>query len=331
VPAQDPLVSIALLTFNSASVIDATLDAIEAQTHPRVELLVLDNDSSDATTQRLRERDVAFEVSPRNVGFVRGMNQMFERAHGDYIVFLNADCVLSPTFVARAVATAGRCDADVVGAHVIRIATDVSEDPTGPARLDGGRLGIGIDMRVRLVVPEPGEEPQPAFKANGACPVVSMSLLKELGDRYGHGPFAPIFETYGEDIDFCFRAAAAGARTVYDPALAASHVRSASSGAISARHKRGPMRVNMLAARHLNVHRHLRSSLRLVVVPVLWLQDGAVCLLQALSGDREIWRDLLAVRRQVRERRAEVRAFRRQHKTWRGWSVRHARVARRVR
>jgi GT2 family glycosyltransferase len=313
-----------LLTYNSASCIDATLDAIEAQTYPHVELLVLDNDSSDGTAQRLRARGIDFDESSSNVGFVRGMNALYERARGDYIVFLNADCVLSPGFVARAVETATREHAGVVGAHVVRL--PAAGGPTEMAPLDGGRLGIGVDMRVRYVVPEPGGEPQPAFKANGSCPTVSASLLRQLAEAFGHGPFAPTFETYGEDIDFCFRAAAVGGRTVYDPGLTASHVRSASSGAISLRDKRGPMRVNMLAARHLNVHRHHRPSLRLAVATVLWMQDAVLLAIQVVGGDRMIWRDLRDARSQVAERRQEVRAFRRQHKTWTRWSVRDARV-----
>jgi GT2 family glycosyltransferase len=330
VPEPNPLVSIALLTYNSADLIDATLDAIDAQTYPNIELHVLDNDSADETTQRLRERGVDFDVSPRNVGFVRGMNALFERASGDYVIFLNADCVLSRDFVARAVETAIHSEADVVGAHVSRATSASCIDPDRPAPLDGGRLGIGIDMRVRHVQVEPGGLPQPAFKANGACPFVSTALLTRLGERFAHGPFAPIFDTYGEDIDFCFRAAAVGARTVYDPGLAASHVRSASSGAVSVRDKRGPMRVNIVSARHLNVHRHHSPTLRILSVPLLWLQDAAICGLQSLSGDWSIWRDVLEAHRQLHERRAEVRSFRRQHKTWRAWSVREARVGARI-
>jgi GT2 family glycosyltransferase len=324
--AAPPLVSIALLTYESQDCIAATLDAVAAQTYPTVELLVLDNASSDATRDVLTARGVDFTVSADNVGFVRGMNALYERTTGDYIVFLNADCLLAPTFVERAVDTAQRCGADVVGANVVRTASVTEPVEFATAPLDGGRLGVGLDMRVRFVRPIAGAGPQHAFKANGACPVVSRRLIEALGAEYGHGPFSPAFHTYGEDIDFCFRAAAAGGVTVFDPELRAAHVRSASSGQISVRSKRGILRTYLLAARHLNVHRHHRPPMRVVVAAWLWAQDLVLCALQVVGGDRDAVRDIHRAHVIVRAARSELHAFRVQHATWRRWSLAAARV-----
>lgn len=106
------LASLIVPTRNSAATLAATLDAIRAQTHQPVELIVVDNDSTDATPGIARVRaDVVLDAGPersaqRNAGAVA--------ARGELLGFIDSDMVLEPEVVAQAVARLGAGDGAVI-------------------------------------------------------------------------------------------------------------------------------------------------------------------------------------------------------------------------
>jgi len=93
-----PLVSILIPAYNAAPWIAATLESALAQTHPRVEITVVDDGSTDDTLARAR----AFEprgirvVSQPNAGASAARNHALRLARGDFIQYLDADDLLSP-------------------------------------------------------------------------------------------------------------------------------------------------------------------------------------------------------------------------------------------
>ena len=102
-----PLVTIAIPTFNRASLLRDCIDRVLAQTYPRFELLVCDNASDDDTEQMLagidddRLRVVRHET---NIGLLPNWNSCVEHARGEYIVILPDDDVIAPKFLERCVA-----------------------------------------------------------------------------------------------------------------------------------------------------------------------------------------------------------------------------------
>ena len=86
--------------------------SIRSQTYPSVELVVVDNFSTDQTFRVAQElADIAVQAGPersaqRNLGI--------ELATGEYILWIDADMVLTPHVVADAVAAAEREDATAV-------------------------------------------------------------------------------------------------------------------------------------------------------------------------------------------------------------------------
>ncbi|MEL7642252.1 MAG: glycosyltransferase [Solidesulfovibrio sp.] len=98
-------VSVVVTTKNEARNIGACLASIAAQDYPReaLEVIVVDNGSTDATKAIAREyTDLVFDKGPersaqRNFG-------MLEVATGAYVMFLDADMILSRTVVRRCVA-----------------------------------------------------------------------------------------------------------------------------------------------------------------------------------------------------------------------------------
>ena len=99
-----PLVSVVVATRNEAGRIGACLRSVNGQTHPRIEVLVADNFSTDGTGE------AALGATPRATVIPCGPERCGQRntaagmARGDYILFIDADMVLAPEVVAECVA-----------------------------------------------------------------------------------------------------------------------------------------------------------------------------------------------------------------------------------
>jgi GT2 family glycosyltransferase/SAM-dependent methyltransferase/glycosyltransferase involved in cell wall biosynthesis len=102
-----PMVSILIVTYNSAQFIDPCLGAILRNTiYPRYEVVVVDNNSTDYTRDLLRrfaeiDERIHLVSLPTNCGFAGGNNAAASQACGDYFVLLNADTMVSPGWLGR--------------------------------------------------------------------------------------------------------------------------------------------------------------------------------------------------------------------------------------
>ena len=97
-----PLVSILIPAYNSAPWLAATLQSAFAQTHPRTELIVIDDGSTDATLAIARSfaaQGVRVATQP-NSGASAARNHALRLAQGEYIQFLDADDLLAPDKIA---------------------------------------------------------------------------------------------------------------------------------------------------------------------------------------------------------------------------------------
>ena len=104
-PEPTPLVSICIPAFNAARWLPSTLESVLAQTYPNLEIIVIDDGSTDDTpsiAQGFAARGVR-AVSQRNAGAAAARNHALRLAHGDYIKFLDADDLISPEMIERQV------------------------------------------------------------------------------------------------------------------------------------------------------------------------------------------------------------------------------------
>jgi GT2 family glycosyltransferase/glycosyltransferase involved in cell wall biosynthesis len=100
-----PRVSVVVLAYNNLELTRACLESIEAYSHwPNLEVIVVDNASSDGTREFLRdwERGGAGRkaiLNDDNLGFAAGNNLGLAAASGDYLVLLNNDTYVTPHWV----------------------------------------------------------------------------------------------------------------------------------------------------------------------------------------------------------------------------------------
>lgn len=120
------LVSICIPTYNGAEYLDECLRSAIAQTYPHLEIVIVDDSSSDDTLRIAREhaaRDprIAVHRNQKNLGLVGNWNRCIELARGEWIKFLFQDDLLHPQCVQKLVAEGqaqGRllvgCDRDFI-------------------------------------------------------------------------------------------------------------------------------------------------------------------------------------------------------------------------
>jgi hypothetical protein len=121
-PAPAPLVSILIPARNEERSIARCVEAALAQSYPHVELLVLDDNSTDGTAAALapfagdpRLRLLRGRPLPAGwVGKCNACQQLGEAATGDWLLFLDADTAAEPELVAAALACAGRRRLDLL-------------------------------------------------------------------------------------------------------------------------------------------------------------------------------------------------------------------------
>ena len=109
-PGGPPLVSIVITCFNYARYVAAAIDSALAQTYPRTEVIVVNDGSTDESSQVIgRYADRLRAIHQPNGGSVSALNTGFAASTGDLVMFLDADDLMAPQAVDQ-VARAWRPD-----------------------------------------------------------------------------------------------------------------------------------------------------------------------------------------------------------------------------
>jgi glycosyltransferase involved in cell wall biosynthesis len=99
-----PLVSVIVPNYNYARTLDLCLGALERQRYPRLEVIVVDDRSTDDSVQVARRHGARVLVTETNIGAPAARNLGVEQASGEVLFFLDSDVALAPDAVANAVA-----------------------------------------------------------------------------------------------------------------------------------------------------------------------------------------------------------------------------------
>ncbi|MBK7256639.1 MAG: glycosyltransferase family 2 protein [Ignavibacteriae bacterium] len=91
--AGRPSVSVVIVHYNGERLLDACLASVQAQVYRPVEVILVDNGSSDGSIAMVRVKypEVRVLAQGTNLGFAEGNNRGVEAATGEYVVLLNND------------------------------------------------------------------------------------------------------------------------------------------------------------------------------------------------------------------------------------------------
>lgn len=223
-----PRVFIIVLNYNGCEDTLECLASCERQNYPELAVLLADNGSSDGSVVAVKEcfPEVRVIENGENLGFAAGNNRAISLAlseGADYVMLLNNDAIAADQELVTKLVDFERSNhTGPVSPVVLYTGTDTVW--MGGARVDYllGRirhLGIG-----KSYADFSSLTPYPAQYVSGCCMLLSRALLEELG------LLDEDYFFFYEDVDYCFRAAAAGKPSYVVPGAFVHHRKSASSG-----------------------------------------------------------------------------------------------------
>jgi GT2 family glycosyltransferase len=223
-------VSIAIVTFNSSRYIRRCLEAVLAQEGVPLEVVVVDNASTDDTPSILRSfgRRVRLIRNVSNTGFAAGQNTAIQASRGaDWVLTLNPDVLLEPGFVQR-LAESGASDSSVgaVCGKLLSIAPGFR--PLPQPRIDSAGMYFTPNMRHfdrgwHELDEHRYDAPEYVFGASAAAALYRRRMIDDVS--IGGQFFDPDFFVYREDADVAWRAQLMGWRCLYTPSAVGHHVR----------------------------------------------------------------------------------------------------------
>jgi GT2 family glycosyltransferase len=218
--------SVIIVSYKCRDLLNQCLESIQMDPlSPDLETIVVDNASGDESVQMVRENypHVRVIANQENVGFPAANNQALATARGEHLLLLNPDTVVTT----GALSTLARfLDAEpgpkIVGLNVRNpdgsAQHSTRESRPGAAAFIIEQIGLRWTSRKSNVNAEELAMgiPQRVGTVSGAALAFTRTTLESIG-----GFDEDMF--WAEDMDFCFRAGAAGIPVFYLPAARILH------------------------------------------------------------------------------------------------------------
>lgn len=222
--ADHPLVSIVIPTRDRLDLLRACLTSLATTTYEPLEIVIADNDSvQPETLEFLAASNHLVVPAPGDFNYARIVNTAVAQAHGDIIVTLNNDVVITdPTWLTRLVNYL-HDDIGVVGCALV--------EPSGASQ----HLGIAIapyPQHLRAGINIPADHPllstsRRVAAVTGACTAISRAAWEALGGLDEN------LRVVHNDVDMCLRAATQGFATVIATDVVLQHAESSSRGSLT--------------------------------------------------------------------------------------------------
>jgi GT2 family glycosyltransferase len=224
-PFPDRNVCAIVVNFNGGEWIRKCLDSLSQQTHLPIEIIVIDNASSDGSDDVIEKNypEVHLIRNITNLGWGVACNQGIQSCNSRYICLMNNDAWLDPHCLEEMVLTlesnpkAGSCASKILlpdGERIEVCGLSISRD--------GSSFGRG-----RLQLASLFDSPEEVFCANDCCCLYRRSMIEDVG------LYDPDFFIYCDETDMGFRHQMAGWRCLYAPKAIAYHAHSLTAGAYS--------------------------------------------------------------------------------------------------
>lgn len=266
-----PLVSISLLTYNAEKYLEDCFDSVLKQIYPHLEILIIDNHSTDRTRELLKHwrskiKNLRIIFNQKNIGFAAGHNQGIRESRGKFILCLNQDAILDKDFIQKAVTVLEKdSQLGAVQGKLLRWKLGYSV----PNEFSGYQVfpiidstGLAVLKNRRIIARGQGEVDQGQFEkieeifgVDGAVPIYRREALEDVklpalfcsaksrasadaqnynrikNSDYFGEYFDEDFFCYKEDVDLAWRMQLYGWKAIYQPAAIAWHARTAGDSA----------------------------------------------------------------------------------------------------
>ena len=266
-----PTLSVVIVNWNGADLLEKCLISLERQHRPVDEIVVVDNGSVDHSVELVRQRfpEVRLVLLPVNTGFAGGANAGISVASSEWIALLNNDVVVAPDWTASLMRAAETADARV--GYVTSKILDADGATIDSA---GDYLDLAFTAHQRGHQ-QPANDPRwdlatPIGSACAAATAYRRQLFEEVG------VFDERFFAYFEDVDLCLRAGRRGWTGWYEPSAVVRHATSSTSSRVPGfKRYQGTRNAWWLMYKHLPGELAARVVPRFLLTQLIWLWSAA--------------------------------------------------------
>jgi len=206
--------SVVIPNWNGRAWLEGCLSSLAAQSRLPLEVIVVDNGSTDGSAAYVRSEHPGVRVLEldHNTGFAHAANQGLEAARGRFVALVNTDVVLAPEWLAAmSEALSTHPEAAAVACKILALGDPGQVYDAGDVlRRDGA-----CEQRGRFGA-DHGQWNQPG-EVFGACAAAALYRRTAVMSVDG---FDERFFAYLEDVDLALRLALAGWRCRYEPTIA---------------------------------------------------------------------------------------------------------------
>lgn len=216
-------VTIVIPNYNGVLYLEACLRSVFAQSDVSMEVIVVDNGSTDGSQTLIKEqfKDCQLVCLRENYGFSRAVNEGIKRAKSPYVILLNNDTEVKPDFAKELLDAIQKDDRRFsCAAKMLQYEKRELLDNAGDFYC---ALGWGI-ARGKGKLSKEYDKEEEIFSSCAGAAIYQKKLLEELGG-FDEAHFA-----YLEDIDVSYRAKIYGYSHWYVPKAEVFHIGSATSG-----------------------------------------------------------------------------------------------------
>lgn len=214
--------SIIILTNNRKQLLKQCLDSLIATGLSENEIILVDNGSSDGTSEMVKNYENLILVkNKKNLGVAKARNQGVKKAKGKFIIFLDDDTLIKKAKFSEIMDFMKKdSNVAIVGPKILypdgKIQESARKFPTPLAVLWRGTFLARAFPNAHfykdyILADFDHRMPKEVDWVMGACQVIRRETFDKIGfldERYFFGY---------EDIDFCFRAKKAGFKVIYYP------------------------------------------------------------------------------------------------------------------
>jgi GT2 family glycosyltransferase len=220
--AEEDLIGVVTVTYNSGEVLPDFLRCMAAQTHRRYILFAVDNASKDSTTRILREcvdERLRIIANPDNRGVAAGNNQGIRAALEAgclSVLLINNDTEFGPALIAQL--------DEGLGANRVEMACPKMVYYDEPERIwaAGGKFQPWLGYRsIHLGEGEMDRGQHDLPRLVTYVPTCCVLIRKEVFEKVGL--MDERYFVYVDDVDFMYRAMKAGVKLVYLPEAKLQH------------------------------------------------------------------------------------------------------------
>lgn len=267
-----PLVSIILVSYNTAEHTLHALESVQQQTQSSYEIIIVDNNSTDNSVELIRQSFPSIQLieSTENLGFAGGVCKGVEYAQGTYLLLLNPDTLVLEGAIDKLLSFAQQHPQNGIWGGVtlnndLSLNTQHAWSKPDFSSLLFSALGLTKLFNTSCLFNNANygcwqrDTVKEVDILSGCFFLITRQVWEQLGG------LDPTFFMYAEEADLCLRAKAQGYQPIVTPDARIIH-----HGGVSHARFSGKL-IKLLKGKVELINRHISEWKRPIYKSLLWL------------------------------------------------------------